>query len=225
MLLRRVIPLLVISVIHFLSSSAQSYRYQLETFGTRNGMLSSKVYALFQAGDRRLWIGTESGISVYDGYRFINYQYTTANESIGRILCITQDKEKGLWIGGDKGLFYCSNDSVRKIELQSGIILAVESLLTDEDGNIWAGDINALYQITAEQANRVYFNQAAIIDLQPHGSFNKRVFALAADSKQNIYAGSYDGIFRIKKNGGAYENIWTNPEPRNPVRLLCSYLV
>lgn len=222
MLLRRFIPLLVISVIHFLCSSAQSYRYQLETFGTRNGMLSSKVYALFQAGDRRLWIGTESGISVYDGYRFINYQYTAANESIGRILCITQDKEKGLWIGGDKGLFYCSNDSVRQIELQSGTILAVEALLADEEGNIWVGDLNALYKITAGKVSQLHFNRATIIGLQPHVSFNKRVFALAADSKQNIYAGSYDGIFRIKKNGGAYENIWTNPEPRNPVRSVAA---
>lgn len=222
MLSRHYIPLLIFCVLLFLNSTAQSYRYQLETFGTRNGLLSSKIYALFQAGDRRLWIGTESGISVYDGYHFTNYQYTVGNESIGRILCITQDKVKGLWIGGDKGLYYCSNGSVRQIELQSKTILAVESLLTDEEGSIWAGDINALYKITADEVNRIRFNQVTVISLQPHASFNKRVFALAADSKQNIYAGSYDGIFRIKKNAGGYENVWTNPEPRNPVRSIAA---
>lgn len=222
MLLHRFIMLLAFSVIPFLNSTAQLYRYQLETFGTRNGMLSSKVYALFQASDRRLWIGTESGLSVYDGYHFTNYQYSSTGESIGRILCITQDKVKGLWIGGDKGLFYFSNDSVRQIQLQSRKILAVESLLTDEDGNVWAGDINALYRITAGEVNRVHFNQVTIISLQPHALFNKRVFALAADNKQNIYVGSYDGIFRIKKNAGSYENVWTNPEPRNPVRSVAA---
>jgi len=49
---------------------AQQSGYRLQTLGTRDGLLSSKVYALKQASDRRLWIGTELGVSVYDGYGF-----------------------------------------------------------------------------------------------------------------------------------------------------------
>ncbi|MBK9531004.1 MAG: hypothetical protein IPO42_04235 [Chitinophagaceae bacterium] len=96
------------------NSVAQPGRYRLETFGTRNGMLSSKVYALAQSSDRKLWTGTELGVTVYDGYSFTNYQYTVANESIGRILCITQDSLNGMWIGGDKGLFFCTGECSKK---------------------------------------------------------------------------------------------------------------
>src|SRR5688572_1295352 len=84
-------------------ASTQSPSYLMETFGSRNGLLSSKIYSLAQASDRKLWIGTELGLSVYNGYEFINYQYTAEHATIGRVLSITEDRLKGIWIGGDKG--------------------------------------------------------------------------------------------------------------------------
>ncbi len=185
-------------------------------------MLSSKVYALAQSTDRKLWIGTELGISVYNGYNFTNYQYTSANESIGRILCITQDNLNAVWIGGDKGLFYFKGDSIRKVELQSKTILAVEALLTDAMGNVWAGDLNALYKITADHVDRIHKKLLTTIDLYPIASFTKRVYGLAADREQNIYAGSYDGVFRIKANTNNYETIWSNTNPAQFVRSVAA---
>lgn len=202
------------------NSLAQSYRYRLETFGTRDGMLSSKVYTLAQTSDRKLWIGTELGVTVYDGYSFINYQYTSSNESIGRVLCITQDSLKGVWIGGDKGLFYMHGNSIKKMELQSKTQLAVEALLTDAGGNVWAGDLNALFKITRQQTQQVHKDHLSIVDIAPFATFTKRVYCIAEDSKQNIYAGSYDGVFKIMANANSYETFWANPDPYQPVRSL-----
>jgi ligand-binding sensor domain-containing protein/anti-sigma regulatory factor (Ser/Thr protein kinase) len=222
MLYHRLISLVLFFVFLPANSYGQVSHYQLETFGTRNGMLSSKVHALAQTSDRKLWIGTELGISVFDGYRFANYQYTSANESIGRILCITQDHLKGVWVGGDKGLFHFIGDSIKKIELQSKTILAVEALLTDGDGNVWVGDINALYKVTAQQTENIHTKHLTTIGLSPFISFTKRVFGLAADNQQNIYVGSYEGVFRIKKNSNYFENIWINPDQKYPVRSVAA---
>lgn len=84
---------------------AQSPRYLHEVFGTRNGLLSPKIYSLAQTTDRRLWIGSELGLSIFNGYTFSNYQFSSGNEVIGRILAIAQDSTEGVWVGGDKGLF------------------------------------------------------------------------------------------------------------------------
>ena len=197
---------------------AQSPGYRLETFGTRDGMLSSKVYALAQTADRKLWIGTELGITLYDGYGFTNYQYTSANESIGRILCITEDRFKHVWIGGDKGLFYVQGNMVKKAELKSKALLAVEALLTDAAGNVWVGDLNALFKITARQTEQLNSDQAAMIGITPFASFTKRVYSIAEDTKQNIYLGTYDGVFRIAANANSYEAVWANPDPYQYVR-------
>lgn len=218
MLCYRNITVFLVSVLLGVNIFAQSPGYRLETFGTRDGMLSSKIYALAQTTDRKLWIGTELGITVYDGYDFINYQYTDANESIGRILCITQDSLMGVWIGGDKGLFYLKGNSITKLELQSKTLLAVEALLTDAAGNVWVGDLNALFRITAQQIGQIYKNNEGAINMFPFAFFTKRVFSIAQDNEQNIYLGSFDGIFKIPANTNSYETVWVNHNPFKFVR-------
>ncbi len=217
MLRYRHILLLVVIVMLSSNGLGQSPHYRLETFGTRDGLLSSKIFALAQTNDRMLWVGTELGVSVFDGYSFTNYQYTITNESIGRILCITQDSLKGIWIGGDKGIFYFTGDGIRKIELKSKQLLAVEALLTDALGNIWAGDIEALYKITTDQIQEIRKKEVSVVDIVPFASFTKRVFGLATDNK-NMYAASFDGIFKIPLASNRYEQVWINPDPNNFVR-------
>ena len=222
MVLTRYILIVWLSAVLPATGFTQSSQYRLETFGTRDGLLSSKVYALAQSSDRMLWIGTELGVSVYNGYSFTNYQYTSGNESIGRILCLTQDKLNGMWLGGDKGLFYFKGDSIIKVELQNKTLLAVETLLTDATGNVWAGDLNALYKITATQVENLNKNNLTTLPLSPFASFNERVFSLATDNRQNIYWGSYDGVFKIPADKNTYEQIWTNPNPLLPVRSVAA---
>lgn len=164
-----------------------------------------------------LWIGTELGVSVYDGYDFKNYQYSSGNETIGRVLCIAEDQQQGIWIGGDKGLFLLRDGAFQKIMLKNQPPLAVEALLTDAAGNIWIGDLNALYKVTPEQAGDIHKNPLSALQLLPFAGFNKRVYSIATDKYQNIYTGSYDGVFKIPAHGNRYEVIWENTDIRSPV--------
>lgn len=164
-----------------------------------------------------LWIGTELGVSVYDGYDFKNYQYSSGNETIGRVLCITEDQQQGIWIGGDKGLFFLRDGAFQKVTLKNQYPLAVEALLTDAAGNIWIGDLNALYKIIPEQIGDIHKNSLSAIQLLPFAGFNKRVYSIATDKQQNIYTGSYDGVFRIPAHSNRYEMIWKNNDAGSPV--------
>lgn len=202
---------------------AQQSGYRLQTLGTRDGLLSSKVYALKQASDRRLWIGTELGVSVYDGYGFDNFQYTITNETIGRVLCITEDAQKGIWVGGDKGLFYSDGRNIRKVEKQGAVQLVVEALHTDESGNTWIGDISALYKITKEQSSVVKNNRGKAINLSPVASFTQRVFSISSDRHQNIYIGANKGVFSIRPGADKYETVWENPDPARPVLSVAAF--
>jgi len=200
----------------------QSTGYKLETFGTRNGLLSSKIFALAQTTNRMLWIGTELGVSRYDGYAFTNYQYTAGNESIGRILCITQDSLKGIWIGGDNGLFYFFDDSFWRINLKTRSTIAVEALLTDASGNIWLGELNALYKITPAHIQHIQSRSSNTLDLLPYADFNERVFGLATDNRQNVYISGFAGVFKIPANKNNFEVSWQNPNPYQFVRSVAA---
>ena len=45
--------------------------YSFNHYQTRDGLTSNTVYCTMQDGNGFIWIGTDDGICVYDGYRFI----------------------------------------------------------------------------------------------------------------------------------------------------------
>jgi ligand-binding sensor domain-containing protein len=218
MRIRWLISLLVWVSCFQATALCQSPGYLQETFGSRNGLLSSKIYALAQTRDRMLWIGTELGASRYDGYSFTNFQYTADNESIGRVLCIAQDSAGGVWIGGDKGLFYESGGELRRIKLQSRPTLAVETMITDAAGNVWLGELNALYKLPPTITRAIAQQQITTINVLPHANFNMRVFGLATDEQQTVYASSFDGVFKLNGQSHTYDTVWLNPVPDKFVR-------
>src|SRR6185436_2151069 len=89
--------------------------------------------------------------SIFNGYSFRNFLYTSRNESIGRILAIAQDSSGGVWFGGDKGMYHYYKDSITKVEFSNRPPLAIESLLTDAHGNLWVGDLHFVYELKQEQ--------------------------------------------------------------------------
>ncbi|HEX2630048.1 MAG TPA: hypothetical protein VHM26_13575, partial [Chitinophagaceae bacterium] len=219
--------LLSISLLFLLASAgriiAQPSDYRLETFGTRDGMLSSKIYSLAQAKDRKLWIGTELGVCIFDGYRFINYQYTSTHESIGRILCIAQDNDQNVWLGGDKGLFFFKNDSVHKMNIKGRPTIAVEALLTDNAGNLFIGELYALYKLTTAQVSSVAKKINGPLDAMVFTGFTKRSFSIAIDRQQNLYVGTYDGVFYFPFNQNKHSLLWENPDPYNQVLSVSAF--
>lgn len=202
--------------------AGQSSYNRMETFGTRDGMLSSKIYALEQSRDRKLWIGTELGVSVYDGYQFTNYQYTSDNESLGRILCIAADSSAGIWFGGDKGLFYWNNNGITRIRITGKSSLAPEALLTDAAGNVWIGDMNALYRIGAKKIKDIHQPARTGIDLSLTPAFTGRVFGLSEDNKHSIYIASFEGIYRIPSGSAVTAMVWKNNNTSRPVRSIAA---
>jgi ligand-binding sensor domain-containing protein/two-component sensor histidine kinase len=197
---------------------AQHSGYLVETFGTRNGLLSPKIYSLIQTTDRKLWVGSELGISVFDGYTFKNFQYTNANENIGRILAIAQDSSGNVWFGGDNGLFQYRSDSVKKIDPAAKAPLAIESLLTDADGNLWVGDLHFLYKMKRREVEAAGKPAKKVLNISPYASLKERAFGLAKDRNNNVYMASHGGVYLMPPNTESYRIVWQNPDVNNYVQ-------
>lgn len=201
-----------------LGSAAQTYPYKLRILGARDGLLSSKTFCLLQAKDRTLWIGTEFGAASYDGYNFTNYQYSTDNEPIGRILSLATDNQQGMWLGGDKGLFYLQNNRISKIATTGAPPLAIEALHTDAQGNVWIGDMNALYKLSAATIVSLKNKKEIKLMLLPFAAFKARVFDIDSDEKQQLYVASFDGVYQFVPGVSRFNQLWKNPMPANHVR-------
>lgn len=195
---------------------AQNSSYTRQVLGTRDGLLSPKIYSLLQDASGYLWIGSELGVSRYNGYEFYNIQYTDRNQLIGKILCLAQDSTGAIWLGGDKGLFYFNNDTLHQVTIKNRHDIAVESLAVDANGNLWIGELTQLYLLDGNAIQLQANKPSNTLDIKPFIAHEFRSIALALDPQNNLYAASYEGVFGVNKQH-KLDTIWQNPNPQNEV--------
>jgi ligand-binding sensor domain-containing protein len=87
-----------------------------------------------------MWIGTENGLSRYDGYSFLSFSLSSGDSVAlpsDNILCLAVDPvSKLLWIGTTKGLCYFNHST---FEFQA------DFLIPNGDVNISQGEIRFLF--------------------------------------------------------------------------------
>ena len=72
-------------------------------FTTAEGLRNNGIQAFAEDRNNHLWIGTSSGISVWDGVHFKNY-YLEDGLSYGWVRAIVQDRNGDMLVGTDRGI-------------------------------------------------------------------------------------------------------------------------
>ena len=75
----------------------------LPTYTKREGLPNNFVHTLLKDSKEHLWIGTNEGLSHFDGQHFSNF---TAEDGLidNRIFTLTEDKKQNIWVGTQNGL-------------------------------------------------------------------------------------------------------------------------
>ena len=80
---------------------------RFEQLSVDEGLPQESVLAIVQDRDGFMWFGTQSGLSRYDGYRFINFRNVVGDPTSlvnNWVRALYVDKKGRLWIGTDGGL-------------------------------------------------------------------------------------------------------------------------
>jgi ligand-binding sensor domain-containing protein/serine phosphatase RsbU (regulator of sigma subunit) len=182
---------------------------QFITITTDDGLGDKNVWAVYQDQQRKLWFGTNEGISVYDpsrlrGENFV--YYNRDNNLIGdKIRFIREDRNHNLWIGTDgsgvyqylpeEGSFVF--DTYLNKNLHSDQI--IKALEVDANNNLWIGTNDGLgfWEIEKKQG-RIY--------TQMDGLVGNEITALYIDSKGNLWIGSdkKKGLTKFNMNEGMF---------------------
>jgi len=129
---------LIICMLCGLFSYSQNYFFDI--YSVKDGLSQSTVFTTLQDKDGFLWLGTEIGVSRFDGNEFINYSSSDGLAENG-VRAIIQDSNNKIWCahtGG--GLSRISNqkfESVPKTLLN--IQNDITSIVEDDQKNIWIG--------------------------------------------------------------------------------------
>lgn len=171
----------------------KSYSIHLRNYQIKN------INALCEITDQEIWIGTESGIFMYNTEKDRFSPFTkSANDGVQItkwINHIITDKENNIWIATQKEGVFFYNRTTDKLEhydvTQSN--RSIIRLLNDYQNNIWATGLNNLYKL-----NKVT-NEFEIFQI--HGEKQIYSMALWEDAEHNLWIGTWNkGLWKLNSN-------------------------
>ena len=156
-------------------------------FGTDDGLAGSVVQAITRDNQRRTWIGTKTGLSIWNGDTFFNLTQANGlpNDNITALLA---DGET-MWIGSNGGGLYAFARNQLRIFNQQNANLpddVITALGLAENGDVLVGTNAGLARLDGAAATV----EAALIDAVPPNA----VTGIATRDAQ-IWVGSNEGVY------------------------------
>ena len=196
----------------FLLLSVETVRCQVlpfQSYTTRDGLPSNTIRAIYQDTRSYLWIGTNNGLSRYDGAKFTNYS-TVDGLSNNWITSIAESaKEPGtLWIGTIAGGVNRLRDR-RFTVFRSGpdnTSNNIQSVDVDSSGTVWLKAWDRMYYIRGDSLSEF---------APPYGMEGVRYSLSFADDTPWLAAGSK--LFRYERLTGRWRRIHTSASSRDTI--------
>ena len=127
-------------------------RYFERNWRRGDGLPGNSVYAIAQAADGYLWIGTENGLARFDGQRFVAVGARSPNVFRSRLVgALAAGRDGTLWIGTERGLLRMRGGVVAPEGPPGGLAgeAAVSALAEDSGGDLWIGTRTGLLRRSA----------------------------------------------------------------------------
>jgi diguanylate cyclase (GGDEF)-like protein len=170
--------------------------------GRAQGLLHPVVKALAEDRDGFIWVGTQGGLSRYDGYRFRNFLHrendpTSLPSNV--ISDLATDGGGRLWVAsysGDLARFDPVTDHFRNFSEPAGQRPrgAIAVMIGDGGNGVWVGTTAGLEHIDGETGQVIRFDHRAD---DPSSLPNNRISALARSRDGTLWIGTYEGLARL----------------------------
>lgn len=169
----------------------------------KNSLVDDEVFSIKQDQNGLIWVGTYAGVSIFDPNTNIeHYKKDPFNEnslSDNSIHGIYEDKDGLLWVGtNSKGVNIIDrkNNTVKHLNKTTK-----DYAISDDNINDIVGIDNKIFIATKNGLNEVNKDLKTINTYTTEdGICNNIITALFADSKNNIWIGTADGVSILSTN-------------------------
>ncbi len=124
--------------------------YSFNLYNTRDGLPSNTVYCTMQDRNGFIWVGTDDGICVYDGYRFTplgSQNPESLMRGMSTALCV--DADGLMWFSTVGGCGYFDPAANQTFHIGIHERVPASSVVVDEDGGVWF-QFHSLYRYDKE---------------------------------------------------------------------------
>ena len=194
------------------------YRY-VNTLKTSS---SDESRCLYFDHNGLMWIGTSSGLKLFDGYNIHTFKSTVSSPGLlphNTVLSITEDHKGMMWVGTRNGLVRIDPHTwkTKRYPVLNNKSWVIYTLFTSRDGTVWMGNDAGLSRYVPENDTFCNYSGAKtwVTDIDGKkrvlGSYS--VKSIVDDAKGNIYIGTWDcGLLRLNRKTG---NIVRYPKINN----------
>ena len=142
------VPLLLCSstTTFALDSRRELSQFNHEVWLTENGLPQNTVHAIAQTRDGYIWIGTEEGLTRFDGVKFTIFdKQNTPEFKSNYIRTLFADRQGALWIGTAQGLVRMLNGKFTVFTRDEGLPSeTIQAIHEDREGNLWVATATGL---------------------------------------------------------------------------------
>lgn len=169
-----------------------------------NGLMSNAVRSIVQDQRGFIWMGTENGLSRYDGIEICNYPIPNieAEQTITSVVC---QKDGDLLIGTNQGVFRFSYTNEQFTLLPIKLTKAVTHLSLDADNNLWiatAGQGVVRYSLEKESED--------VVEFYPLRDIGGKVDVVYTDANNQQWITTHSGkpeLWRLNKSKNVFEPV------------------
>jgi signal transduction histidine kinase/ligand-binding sensor domain-containing protein/DNA-binding response OmpR family regulator len=218
-------------IVIFYSSAGFSQDLEFQHLSTRQGLSQANVWDILQDQYGFIWVATEDGLNLYDGYTFTVYRNNPADStsiSNSNIRCLSLDPAGNLWVGTRYGLNlynHNTNTFTKFLHDESDATSLsnnnITSIWVDRHENVWIGTTHGLniYDPRKKVFSRFYHEPQNRFSL-PHSG----ITSVIEDSKGNIWVATLGGLALFKE--GRFENFFHDDNAAGTLssnRLTCLF--
>ncbi len=191
------------------------FEYLHKIWRTEEGLPNPVIRSIIQSQNGYLWLGTDEGLTRFDGVQFKDFDKKISSEKIDRwVVALTQTRDGSLWTSSPNGgLLRLKDGRMTHFTTTNGLPNNyVLSAMEDSRGNLWVGTASGLARFT---------NNAFISYTNQPGLIVEATRALAEDPSGRIWIGTATGLSCL--NEGKFSSYTTNNLlVNNSVMSLCA---
>ena len=169
-------------------------QYIHEMWEIEQGLPQNTVQTIVQSKKGYLWLGTEEGITRFNGTAFVTFDRdnTPALAGSDHVNTIYEDSKERLWIGTNEGLIsYKEGIFTRHSEHESLATQSIRAIAEDESGRLWIGSLDGgLYR--CETGNCSSFAHPETLDTYSIHTL------LHSDHDNTLWIGTEQGLFSLE---------------------------
>lgn len=191
-----------------LALGAEQVPYRWYT--TTDGLVRNTITRIRRDPRGYLWICTVEGLSLFDGFQFINY--TVADGLPDRhVYDLLPARDGTYWMATSGGLYrFRPRRALARGQSQKPLFEAIprldrtpgpslRALLMDSRGTIWAGGSGGLFRLRPNSTG------LEAVAMSPPGF----VLSLYQDAKARLWIGAVQGLYRFSESSGVATRVYT----------------